>query len=299
MARPADPEAAGGSGERVDNTAIAEETPIRTNRRIWALLTASVAVAIIVAGLILVRTHSTGGERIDSLAVLPLQNLSGDPEQEFFANGMTEALITELAHIKALRVVSRTSIVRYRGTKKAAPEIANELNVQAILEGAVERAGDRIRISARLIRASNDRSVWAESYDRDVWDVLRLQAEVARSIARGIQVELTPDERARFAAARQVVPDAYQFYLKGRYFWRSGRAIPSTRRSNISTRRSRRTRIMRPRTAASPIVIRLLDFPLMAPRWRRSRFNLKPWRPRPGRSHSILTSRKHTPRWRS
>ncbi len=297
MARPADPEAAGGSGERVDNTAIAEETPIRTNRRIWALLTASVAVAIIVAGLILVRTHSTGGERIDSLAVLPLQNLSGDPEQEFFANGMTEALITELAHIKALRVVSRTSIVRYRGTKKAAPEIANELNVQAILEGAVERAGDRIRISARLIRTSNDRSVWAESYDRDVWDVLRLQAEVARSIARGIQVELTPDERARFTAARQVVPDAYQFYLKGRYFWEK-RSRDSIHKA-IEYFNQAIARIMRPRTAASPIVIRLLDFPLMAPRWRRSRFNLKPWRPRPGRSHSILTSRKHTPRWRS
>jgi TolB-like protein/DNA-binding winged helix-turn-helix (wHTH) protein/Tfp pilus assembly protein PilF len=191
----------------------------------WALGKAGLAalVVVIVAALILLRAPSvgsrTGAERIDSLAVLPLQNFSGDPEQEYFADGMTEELITELTHIKALRVVSRTSVARYKGTRKTAPEIAGELHVQAILEGSVARAGERIRISARLIRAANDQPVWSQSYDSDVRDVLRLQADVARSIAREIQIELTPDERARLTAARQVDPDAFRLYLKGRYFW--------------------------------------------------------------------------------
>jgi TolB-like protein len=131
---------------------------------------------------------------------------------------MTEALIRDLAKINALRVVSRTSVLRYKGSKKAASEIAREFNVQALVEGAVTRVGERVRISARLIRVTTDQPVWAESYDRDLRDVLRLQDDVARSIARQIEIEVTPEERARLTGARQMDPGAYQAYLKGRYF---------------------------------------------------------------------------------
>lgn len=196
--------------------------PAVWSRRGGVLTIAGLAV-MIVAALVVMRVPPIGTRVVpppmDSLAVLPLQNLSGDPEQEYFADAMTEALITELAHIKALRVVSRTSVERYKGTRKTLPEIAAELKVSGIVEGAVERAGERVRISARLIRAANDQPVWSESYDRDLRDVLRLQGDVARSIARGIQVEVTPDERVLLSSARQVDPEAYRSYLKGRYFW--------------------------------------------------------------------------------
>ena len=163
--------------------------------------------------------------RIESLAVLPLENLSHDPEQEYFADGLTEALITSLAKISALHVVSRTSAMQYKGVRnKSLGEIARELGVGGIIEGTVLRSGEQVRISAQLVNAATDTHLWAESYDRDLRDILALQSEVARAIAKEIQVTLTPQERMHLAKTRPVNPDAYEAYLKGRHHWnrRSG-----------------------------------------------------------------------------
>src|SRR5713226_8413121 len=156
---------------------------------------------------------------IRSLAVLPLENLSHDPEQEYFAEGLTEALITTLAKIGELRVVSRTSAMQYKGVRKPLREIARELEVDAIVEGTVLRAGSRVRITAQLIDAPKEAHLWAESYERDLRDVLALQSDVAQAIAREVQVKLTPVDRAHFAEVPTVEPDAYEAYLKGRYHW--------------------------------------------------------------------------------
>ena len=161
---------------------------------------------------------------IESLAVLPLANLSRDPEQEYFADGMTEALITDLSKIGALRVISRTSVMRYKGTTKPLPEIARELNVDAVVEGSVQRSGERVRVTAQLIGAPTDTHLWAESYDRELHDILALQDDVARAIANQIKVKLTPQEHGLLASAHAVNPEAYQFYLKGRYEWNKRRA---------------------------------------------------------------------------
>jgi TolB-like protein len=155
--------------------------------------------------------------RIQSIAVLPLENLSGDPSQEYFADGMTEALVTDLGKIGELRVVSRTSAMHYKGTRKTLPEIARELNVDAVIVGAVLRSGDRVRITAQLVQAASERHLWAESYERDLRDVLALQDEVARSIANEIKIKLTPQEQARLASGRPVDPEAHEAYLRGRY----------------------------------------------------------------------------------
>ncbi len=157
--------------------------------------------------------------RIESLAVLPLENLSRDPEQEYFAEGMTEALINSLAKIGALRVVSRTTAMHYKGVHRPLRELAQELHVDGIVEGTVQRSGERLRISAQLLHAPTDTHIWAESYDRDLRDVLALQSEVAQAIAREIRIKLTPVDQARFAEARPVDPEAYEAYLKGRYYW--------------------------------------------------------------------------------
>jgi len=151
----------------------------------------------------------TSGQ-IKSLAVLPLENLSRDPEQEYFAEGLTEALITTLAKIGELRVVSRTSAMQYKGVHKALREIARELEADAIVEGTVLRVGRRVRITAQLIDAPNETHLWAESYERDLRDVLTLQAEVAHAIARQIQIKLTPQEQAHFADVHPVNPEAYE-----------------------------------------------------------------------------------------
>lgn len=158
-------------------------------------------------------------EHIQSLAVLPLDNLSRDPEQEYFADGLTEALITSLAKIKALRVISRTTVMKYKSVRsKTIPEIAQELGVDRIIEGTVQRSGDRLRISAQLIDTSNDSHLWAESYERNIRDVLALQAEVARAVASEIRVKVTPQEQLNLTRPRQVEPDAYEAYLRGRYY---------------------------------------------------------------------------------
>jgi TolB-like protein/DNA-binding winged helix-turn-helix (wHTH) protein len=150
-----------------------------------------------------------------SIAVLPLDNFSGDPSQEYFVDGMTDELITDLAKVSSLRVISRTSVMHYKGTKKSLPEIARELNVDGIVEGSVTRSGGRVRITAQLIRAPNDQHIWAESYDRDLGDVLRLQNEVAEAITQQVRAQLTPQQQAQFHPRVTVNPEAYDAYLRG------------------------------------------------------------------------------------
>jgi TolB-like protein/DNA-binding winged helix-turn-helix (wHTH) protein/Flp pilus assembly protein TadD len=156
---------------------------------------------------------------IQSLAVLPLDNLSGDPSEEFFADGMTDQLITDLAKVGSLRVISRTSVMQYKGTKKALPAIARELNVDAIVEGSVIRSGPRVRVTAQLIRAHTDQHLWAETYDRDLDDILKLQAELADAIAQQVRAQLTPNQQSQLRLAHVVNPAAYDDYLRGRLYF--------------------------------------------------------------------------------
>jgi len=159
------------------------------------------------------------GKGLRSVAVLPLENLSRDPEQEYFSEGLTEALITALAKIGMLRVVSRTSIMQYKAVHKPLREIARELEVDFVVEGTVLRVGRRVRITAQLIDAPKETHLWAESYERDLRNVLALQSELAQAIAQEVQVKLTPQERKHLAQTRAVDPEAYEAYLKGRYHW--------------------------------------------------------------------------------
>ena len=156
---------------------------------------------------------------IRSLAVLPLENLSGDASQDYFSDGMTDELITELGQISDLRVISRTSAMTYKGTRKTLPQIAQELNVDAVVEGAVLRSGGRVRITAQLITAATDKQLWAKSYDGDLRDTLTLQSQVARAIAEKIRMELTPREQAVLNNVSGVSSEAHDAYLTGRYFW--------------------------------------------------------------------------------
>jgi len=157
--------------------------------------------------------------RIQSLAVLPLVNLSSDADQDYFADGMTEALTTDLGKISALRVISRTSVMQYKGTKKPLPEIARELNVDALIEGTVSRSGNHLRITANLLQASPEKHLWAETYESEVGDVLTVQGQVAQAVAREIQVKLTPEEQKLLSNTRAVNPKAHDDYLKGRYLY--------------------------------------------------------------------------------
>jgi len=189
----------------------------------WRLLLAGVA-ALAVFSIVFALYRSTGANRlkqppIKSVAVLPLANLSGDPSQDYLADGMTEALIGRLAGIHDLRVTSRTSSMRFKDTKLSIPEIARSLSVDAIVEGSVIREGNRIRVHAQLIRAATDEHFWSEAYDRELRDVLSLQNDVAQSIARKVEITLTGEEHARLSAAHAVDPEAYEAYLKGRYYW--------------------------------------------------------------------------------
>jgi serine/threonine-protein kinase len=186
---------------------------------VGGVVVALLLVALKVAGLRERLFNTAGAPQIRSLAVLPLENFSRDPEQEYFSDGMTEQLITDLAQIGALKVISRTSVMQYKGTRKPIPEIAKELGVDAVIEGSVQRSGDRVRITAQLIEATTDRHLWARSYERDMRDILAMQGEVAQAIAGEIQVTLTPREKALLASARPVNPEAHELYLRGRYFW--------------------------------------------------------------------------------
>jgi len=162
---------------------------------------------------------SPSEESIDSIAVLPLANHSGDPSQEYFSDGMTEAIISELANIKALKVISRTSAMCYKNTDKLLPEIANELNVEAILEGSILRVGEKVRITAQLIKADEDQHLWAKNYERDLKNILLLQREVAQDIVDGVKVSLSEQEKGALSSERSIVPQAYEAYLQGKYHW--------------------------------------------------------------------------------
>ncbi len=172
--------------------------------------------------------HTTGAHNgqaaasnksIHALAVLPLENLSHDPEQEYFADGMTEAIITDLAKISPLRIISRTSIMRYKGARKAAAAIAKELNVDVVLEGTVLRVGERVRITAQLIHAQSDTHLWAERYEQDYRDVLALQREVAQAITAEICGKVASSVRPNLTRQRTISPEVHEAYLKGRYLW--------------------------------------------------------------------------------
>src|SRR3989441_2447370 len=155
--------------------------------------------------------------QIQALAVLPLTNLSGDPEQEYFADGMTESLITELGKISSPRVISRQSVMQYKASKKSLREIAGELKVDAVLEGTVVRSRDRMRVTIHLSQAFPERQLWAQEYDRSIRDILSLQGEIAHAVTDEIQVKLTPEEQTRLTSARPVDPEAHDYYLRGRY----------------------------------------------------------------------------------
>ena len=196
---------------------------VSPKRRLGLTGRGMVALALVLSLAILcvlfVRSRGHRSAAIRSLAVLPLENLSGDAAQSYFSDGMTDELITDLAQISALRVISRTSVMTYKGAHKTLPQIARELNVDAVVEGTVLRAGDQVRITAQLIDASTDKHIWSQSYEGDLRDTLALQDQVARAIAEQIQINLTPREQAALKSVRVVNPESYESYLKGRYFW--------------------------------------------------------------------------------
>jgi TolB-like protein/Tfp pilus assembly protein PilF len=201
--------------------------PAKSGTRLNRALTFGVAavVLVLIAAAAAVRLFTQGSSgppatgQTRSLAVLPLANFSGDPSQEYFADGMTDELITELANISGLSVISRTSVMQYKGERKETlPQIARALNVSMVIEGSVTRIGDQVRITVQLIDAPTDKHLWAKSYERESKDVLKLQANLASEIADQIKVELTPQERARLADAQSVNPEAHEAYLKGLYY---------------------------------------------------------------------------------
>ena len=199
----------------------------RHRQRRYLIPAATITTIVIVAGVLVWNSgglrdrllNRPGSSRIQSLAVLPLANLSGDSSQDYFADGMTEALITNLSKIRALKVISRTSVMQYKGARKPLPQIARELGVDGILEGSVQRSGGRVQVTAQLINAATDTHLWAETYERDLRDVLVLQSEVASTVAREIRVAITPEETKHLGSAHPVNPDAYEAYLKGRFHW--------------------------------------------------------------------------------
>lgn len=195
-----------------------------TRRRLAALI---ITILLVMFGLATARyvgsvrdsiLQRSSPVQVHSLAVLPLENLSGDVEQEYFADGMTAELITELAKISSIRVISRTSVMRYKRVRKPLAQIARELNVDAVVEGEVLRSHNQVRVTVQLIDTASDRHIWAETYDRDLRDVLTLQGNVAQSIANAIRVRVTPAEIVRITPDRRVDPEAYEAYLKARYF---------------------------------------------------------------------------------
>ena len=195
---------------------------MQAGSRLWYGASAAALVLLVLGGLWWNgakphRSTRAAPGAIQSVAVLPLENLSGDPAQEYFADGMTDALITALSQIRKLRVISRTSVMQYKRTQKPLGEIARDLNVDAVVEGSVVRDKGRVKISAKLIQTTVEQTLWADSYERDFTDVLALQSDVATAIARGIQVELSGPEASRLASSKAIVPDAYEAYLKGRF----------------------------------------------------------------------------------
>jgi len=196
-----------------------------THRRLapsltWRRFGAALAVGLVIlAAWALYLRNRPSSSLIRSLAVLPLESLSGDASQDYFADGMTDELITDLGQISALRVISRTSVMSYKRVRKPLPEIARELNVDGVVEGTVLRSGNQVRITAQLIKASDDKHLWSHSYEGDFGDTLALQNQVARSIAEAIRINVSPREQTELKSVKVVNPQAYESYLKGRFFW--------------------------------------------------------------------------------
>ncbi len=198
----------------------AEVFGLPRRRRFLAVAGGLLAVPIVSIGYRLLPSRT---RPIGSIAVLPLEDLSGNPAQEYFSDGLTDELIGEIARITSLRVISRTSIMQYKGgARKSLPAIARELNVDAILEGTVVQSGRSVRITAQLIRAQDDRHLWSEKYERDLTDVLAVQSEVARAVAGEIQTKLTPVEQMALARTRQISPEAHEALLRGNFFLHQG-----------------------------------------------------------------------------
>jgi len=188
----------------------------------FTILIAAAAVAIIAFSVFLARTSAHGGgssKDLKSVVVLPLENLSEDKDQQYFADGMTDELIAHLAKIRSLRVISRTSAMEYKGSRKPLSEIARELKVDAVVEGTVLRSGNRVRITAELVQVATDRHLWAETYESQLDDVLSLQNQVASAIVNEIRINLTPEEQEQLATVRPVSAEGYEDYLRGRYYW--------------------------------------------------------------------------------
>jgi pentatricopeptide repeat protein len=199
-------------------TNVPELQSVPNVRRWFALATVLCICLTAVAWLVLRnRAIVTDAPRIQSLAVLPLQNLSGDPAQDYLADGITEALVGRLANIHNLRVTSHTSVMRFKNPQISVPEIARTLGVDAVVEGSVIREGDRIRVTAQLIRGADDQHFWSETYDRHMRDALTLESELAQSIAEKVEVTVTGEEHQRLISARPVAPEVYESYLKGRF----------------------------------------------------------------------------------
>jgi len=196
-----------------------EPTNARRSRVAWPVAAAVAGVIVLVSLGVWMRLSGDPAVRIDSLVVLPFQNLSGDRQHDALADSLTDAVITSLGQISSLRVISRTSALTYVGTSKTVPQIARELNVAAVVEGTVQRSAGRVQVNLKLIDASSDRTLWAESYQRDLQNALALNNQIARAIATRAAVTLTPREAARLAETTSVNPKVYEAYLKGRYFW--------------------------------------------------------------------------------
>jgi TolB-like protein/DNA-binding winged helix-turn-helix (wHTH) protein/Flp pilus assembly protein TadD len=225
----------GGSSQQIQATSLShagavssagaeltkEVNPKKSAVRVAAMVGVLAVLALGAIALVLNRgSHAKNSSEppITSIAVLPLRNLSGNPEQEYFADGMTEELIGRLANIHGLRVISRTSAMRFKDTRQPIPEIARALHVDALLEGSVIREGDRVRVNAQLIRGATDEHIWAEEYQREYRNILTLQEELAKTIAQKIKVSLTPEEQAGLSIAVAVDPEVHESYLKGRYY---------------------------------------------------------------------------------
>ncbi len=226
-----EPAGLGGGPDPAESGQVEAAVPLTTPvspgthlRRIGLVVAVALAAFAVVGAFVFYygRAGNSGGvepEHSTSLVVLPLDNLSGDKDQEYFADGMTDELIANLAKIRSLRVISRSTAMAYKGTRKPLSEIARELKVDAVVEGTVLRVGNRVRITAELVQVATDRHLWADTYESQIGDVLALQNRVSSAIVHEIRINLTPEDRERLAKTPAVAPEAYENYLKGRYYW--------------------------------------------------------------------------------
>lgn len=212
-----------GAGEDASAPETAPSTPTRASRKKWLLMAIGVLAILSTAATAIYLGQRTPITRVRSIAVLPLRNLSNTPDEEFFSEGLTEELITKLASLPGLQVISSGSTMRYKATQKSAQEIAKELRVDGIVQGSVLRVGDKVRITVQLVQADTDRYLWASSYEREQSDILDLQNQVTREIAENIRLRLDPDERERLRSAKLVDPEAYNDYLRGLSYWKRRR----------------------------------------------------------------------------